>query len=95
MAAPAARRLLRAAASPCPSPRCWAVPGDRGSRRQGIDACLRTLLVNVHRIDAGYCSTYDMQRKKLVRYYYQKNVYVPHKAVQHRRTDEAIFDEHR
>lgn len=49
----------------------------------------------MHRIDAGYCSTYDMQRKKLVRYYYQKNVYVPHKAVQHRRTDEAIFDEHR
>jgi D-glucuronyl C5-epimerase C-terminus len=70
------------------------VTGDAAAKGD-IDACLRTLLVNLHRFDAGYWSTYDMQRKELVRYYYQKNVHVPQMAVLHRLSGEAIFDQYR
>jgi len=72
----------------------YRVTGDAAVKGD-VDACLRTLLVNLHRFDAGYWSTYDMQRKELVRYYYQKNVHVPQMAVLHRLTGEAIFDEYR
>ena len=63
--------------------------------KEDIDACLRTLSANLHRFDAGYWSLYDLQRKELVRYYYQRNVHVPQMAVLHRLTGQAIFDEYR
>src|SRR5215467_1583918 len=57
----------------------YRITGDSAVKAD-IDACLRTLRANLHRFDAGYWSTYDLQRKELVRYYYQKNVHVPQMA---------------
>jgi len=72
----------------------YRITGDSAVKAD-IDACLRTLRANLHRFDAGYWSTYDLQRKELVRYYYQKNVHVPQMAVLHRLTGEKIFAEYR
>ncbi len=60
-----------------------------------INACLQTLLVNLQQFDTGYWSTYDLQRKELVRYYYHKNVHVPQMDVLHRLTGERIFADYR
>ncbi len=72
----------------------YRVTGDTGVR-DDIDACLRTLRANLHRFDVGYWSLYDLQRKELVRYYYQKNVHVPQMAVLYGLTGEAIFETYR
>jgi len=69
----------------------YRVSGDAGVRAD-IDACLRTLAANLHRFDAGYWSLYDLQRRELVRYYYQKNVHVPQMAVLHRLTGDPLFE---
>jgi hypothetical protein len=66
-----------------------------GSVKEDIDACLETLRANLHRFDTGYWSIYDLQRRELVRYYYQKNVHVPQMAVLHQLTGETIFSEYR
>lgn len=70
------------------------VTGDTAVRGD-IDRCLDTLRANLHRFDAGYWSLYDLQRKELVRYYYQKNVHVPQMDVLHRLTGDPIFAEYR
>lgn len=41
-----------------------------------IHQCIDTLKNHLHLYDAGYWSYYDLQKKELVRYYYQKNVHV-------------------
>jgi len=63
--------------------------------KEDIDACVETLAANLHRFDAGYWSLYDLQRRELVRYYYQKNVHVPQMAILHRLTGRKIFDQYR
>lgn len=60
-----------------------------------IDRCIRTLVENLHRFDTGYWSTYDLQKRELVRYYYQKNVHVPQMDVLHRLTGDPIFEHYR
>jgi hypothetical protein len=72
----------------------YRVTGDHGVK-QDIDACLRTLAANLHRFDAGYWSLYDLRRRELVRYYYQKNVHVPQMAVLHRLTGDPLFERYR
>ena len=59
-----------------------------------IDRCLLTLKRNLHRFDARYWSLYDLQRRELVRYYYQKNVHVPQMAVLHRLTGNPVFGDY-
>jgi len=59
--------------------------------KKDIDACLETLKRNLYRFDAGYWSYYDLQKKELVRYYYQKNVHVPQLKILYLLTQEKIF----
>jgi heparosan-N-sulfate-glucuronate 5-epimerase len=66
------------------------VTGDKEVKKD-IDACIRTLKNNLHRFDAGYWSYYDLLKKELVRYYYQKNVHVPQLEVLFLLTQETIF----
>lgn len=56
-----------------------------------IDKCIKTLKDNLHKFDAGYWSYYDLLKKELVRYYYQKNVHLPQLQVLHVLTKEPIF----
>lgn len=70
------------------------VTGDRGVKGE-IDACIETLAANLHRYDAGYWSLYDLRRRELVRYYYQKNVHVPQMAVLHGLTGLPVFETYR
>lgn len=72
----------------------WRVTGAEAVRSE-IDRCIETLRANLHRFDAGYWSLYDLQKRELVRYYYQKNVHVPQMAVLHGLTGEPIFEEFR
>lgn len=60
-----------------------------------IDACIKTLKVNLHRFDSGYWSNYDLLKKELVRYYYQKNVHVPQLEILYKLTGEPIFDKYK
>jgi hypothetical protein len=60
-----------------------------------IKRCLATLTRNLHRFDVGYWSLYDLRRRELVRYYYQKNVHVPQMEVLYRLTGDPIFEEYR
>jgi heparosan-N-sulfate-glucuronate 5-epimerase len=59
--------------------------------KEDIDACIETLKTNLHRFDAGYWSYYDLYKKELVRYYYQKNVHVPQLEVLYLLTKESVF----
>jgi len=56
-----------------------------------IDECIATLKANLHLFDSGYWSYYDLFKKELVRYYYQKNVHVPQMEVLHKLTNEPTF----
>ncbi len=56
-----------------------------------IDLCIKTLKNNLPKFDTGYWSIYDLQKKELVRYYYQKNVHVPQLKILHILTNEDIF----
>lgn len=59
--------------------------------KEDIDSCIQTLKNNIHQFDAGYWSYYDLLKKELVRYYYQKNVHVPQLDVLFQLTNEPIF----
>jgi hypothetical protein len=56
-----------------------------------IDACIDTLVRKLPSYDSGYWSNYDLQKRELVRYYYQKNVHVPQLAVLYELTREPLF----
>lgn len=62
--------------------------------KEKIDACVKTLVDNLHKFDAGYWSYYDLLKKELVRYYYQKNVHVPQLKALYILTKESIFDDY-
>jgi hypothetical protein len=57
-----------------------------------IDRCLKTLKDNLDKFDAGYWTYYDLLKKELVRYYYQKNVHVPQLEVLYILTNDSIFN---
>ncbi len=59
--------------------------------KMNIDRCLKTLKDNLDKFDAGYWSYYDLLKKELVRYYYQKNVHVPQLRVLAMLTGDPIF----
>ncbi len=59
--------------------------------KQDIDACIQTLKKNIHRFDTGYWSRYDLQKKELVRYYYQQNVHLPQLEILYLLTNEPVF----
>lgn len=56
-----------------------------------IDQCFITLRNNIHLYDCGYWSYYDLLKKELVRYYYQKNVHVPQLLILHQLTQEGVY----
>lgn len=59
--------------------------------RDDIDRCLTTLTARLPDFDCGYWSRYDLQKRELVRYYYQKNVHVPQMAVLAQLTGNGLF----
>ena len=63
--------------------------------KQDIDACLDTLVARLPDFDSGYWSNYDLQKRELVRYYYQKNVHVPQMAVLEALTGNPVFGYYR
>lgn len=68
----------------------YRVTGDQNVK-EDIDACIVTLKKNLHRFDAGYWSYYDLLKKELVRFYYQKNVHVPQLEALYILTKKEIF----
>lgn len=60
-----------------------------------IEQCINTLKGNISRFDCGYWSIYDLQKKELVRYYYQLNVHVPQLEVLYQLTGEEIFNDYK
>ncbi len=60
--------------------------------KKNIDSCLKTLRFHLPNFDAGYWSYYDLLKKELVRYYYQKNVHVPQLEVLYILTNDSIFN---
>lgn len=56
-----------------------------------IDCCISTLKNTLNKFDAGFWSFYDMQKKELVRYYYQKNVHVPQMEILYILTRNKLF----
>lgn len=62
--------------------------------KNDIDACLETLRNNLKKFDAGYWSYYDLRKKELVRYYYQKNVHVPQMKVLYSLTNDKVFEKY-
>jgi hypothetical protein len=68
----------------------YRVTGDK-KVKDDIDDCILTLKNNIHRFDAGYWSYYDLLKKELVRYYYQKNVHVPQLDILYQLTNDTIF----
>ncbi len=61
------------------------------SVKKNIDLCINTLKNNIHKYDAGFWSRYDLLKKELVRYYYQKNVHVPQLEILYKLTNEPLF----
>jgi hypothetical protein len=59
--------------------------------KQDIDRCIDTLVARLPDFDSGYWSNYDLQKRELVRYYYQKNVHVPQLAVLEALTGNPLF----
>ena len=70
------------------------VTGDEEVKRD-IDECISTLVSRLPDFDTGYWSNYDLQKRELVRYYYQKNVHVPQLAVLEQLTGNAVFGYYR
>ena len=70
----------------------YRVTGDQEVKAE-MDVFLNTLLKNVSQFDCGYWSYYDLVRKELVRFYYQKNVHAPQMEVLHQLTKEPVYDE--
>lgn len=63
--------------------------------KDDINACILTLKNNLHKFDSGYWSNYDLLKKELVRYYYQKNVHVPQLEILYILTGESIFEKYK
>ncbi len=63
--------------------------------KEDIDHYILTLKDNIHRFDSGYWSLYDLQKKELVRYYYQKNVHVPQLEILYLLSGEEIFKKYK
>lgn len=59
------------------------------SVKADIDECVITLQNRLKEFDAGYWSVYDLQKKELVRWYYQQNVHVPQLEIL-----AQLFEEH-
>ncbi len=57
-----------------------------------IDESNKTLIDNIHKYDCFYWSKYDLLKKELVRYYYQKNVHVPQLKSLYLLTGNEIFN---
>lgn len=60
--------------------------------KNDIDTCIKTLKFNLPEFDAGYWSYYDLLKKELVRYFYQKNVHVPQLKVLAVLAGDPIFE---
>ena len=58
------------------------------------DACILTLEKNIAHFDSGYWSYYDLYRKELVKYYYQKNVHTPQLEALYQLTGKSIFNKY-
>jgi hypothetical protein len=56
-----------------------------------IDRCISTLKNRLKDFDSGYWSYYDLQKKELVRYYYQKNVHILQLEILYLLTNEPVF----
>lgn len=63
--------------------------------KRDLDACILTLKKNIHLFDTGYWSYYDLLKKELVRYYYQKNVHVPQLEILYILTDYEVFNKYK
>lgn len=72
----------------------YRVSGDENVKRD-IDACIETLVARLPDFDSGYWSNYDLQKRELVRYYYQQNVHVPQLAVLEGLTGDPVFTHYR
>lgn len=59
--------------------------------KSDIEACIDTLKMNLHKYDVGYWSVYDLLKRELVHYYYQKNVHVLQLEILAELTGEPIF----
>jgi heparosan-N-sulfate-glucuronate 5-epimerase len=57
-----------------------------------FDAGVLTLEKNMKFFDAGYWSYYDLYRKELVKYYYQKNVHTPQLEALYKITQKEVFN---
>lgn len=62
--------------------------------KRDIDECINTLKKRLHEFDAGFWSYYDLDKKELVRFYYQINVHVPQMKILYKLTDEEIFNKY-
>lgn len=71
----------------------YRVCGDEEVKRD-LDECLSTLESRLPDFDCGYWSLYDLQKRELVRYYYQRNVHVPQLAVLARLTGNELFEQY-
>lgn len=56
-----------------------------------LNQCIESLKTNIDKFDTGYWSRYDLYKKELVRYYYQKNVHVPQLEILYKLTGEKVF----
>lgn len=72
----------------------YRVGGDAEVKRD-VDDCLDTLIARLPDFDSGYWSLYDLQKRELARYYYQKNVHVPQLAVLEQLTGNPLFGHYR
>lgn len=63
--------------------------------KEDIDSYILTLKDNIYRFDSGYWSKYDLLKKELVRFYYQKNVHVPQLEVLYLLSGEEIFEKYK
>jgi heparosan-N-sulfate-glucuronate 5-epimerase len=72
----------------------YRVRADKEVKRD-IDECVETLVARLPDFDSGYWSIYDLQKRELVRYYYQKNVHVPQLAVLEQLTGNPLFGYYR
>lgn len=59
--------------------------------KEMMDRCFYTLKTHIRSYDCGYWSYYDLLKRELVRYYYQKNVHVPQLLILHQLTNEPVY----
>lgn len=61
------------------------------NRSKLLNECIQTLVYAVPKFDCGYWSYYDLLKKELVRYYYQKNVHVIQLEALYEMTGNDVF----